>query len=552
MIDLDSDKHNFSKSVHKLNSGYIAKPRSVFLEEKIYSENSTFRLFLELHSPIGLDCLPRLVFRKANYGPGTDESIYEYIDVNPVNRLISNSEAEQIGAVLALMALLGVKDLHKSNIIFGISQGKIVFAPIDLEIFFHFTTEVKLVDLCVADAHHLECCSGLGHLISYLKEFSDYDIFSKIIFGFYAFLNAFKDKEKDLEIALFNSTKKSLVVSRIVLAPTIFYYNTLKSPSTNSFNSLLDSEIIQLKRGDIPYYFSFLSKPKIVYYWANKDESKKAETKYFETSSLHSSIPPTCIKKSLYQFADLIFKAHLGSSTLLSKYKNLIVRLGKTNNVLVYGSNIMKLNKGKEPDPTYNSSDNIAHLAPFDIKSQFVLASLSLKGLTPDLKCLENKNDITQKPYKCFTETILQLYNVDNNNAKLINDNLNRLRAILDELNLYTQKLITFNELNKRITPKLEFEADVLNQILKENKSIAISIYIPFLYTLLAIFPFHEFTQLSDFYRSNFSNKKLNFFFTQLKHLKKSQASKQKSGIQTKRLIELRDKSYNAFWSHKD
>lgn len=267
---IDSDSHNFSKKTYKVNN-YFFKPRPLYLEYMVYSSKSKFRHYIQSLFNYELDVLPELNISN-NFKVGLEFNKMEAIDVNPINRKMKDLEIEQIGSILGMCNILGITDLHKENIIFGLKNNKIVFAPIDLEMSFQgfcFDTMGIKPNHNKKNIKH----SGLDHFNTYLDKFPDKYFTLKLVRGYINFINDTLENITYFYELLFSELSKFDFPIRVVKKKTSEYYKLLKS---KEYDFLSECEKIQLDRGDIPYFFTFLN-DKSSYQW--ESDSKYTETK---------------------------------------------------------------------------------------------------------------------------------------------------------------------------------------------------------------------------------------------------------------------------------
>jgi hypothetical protein len=311
--EIDSDFHNFQMKV-RIENNKIIKNRSLFCEYSVYSKTSLFRLKLDELFP-ALVTLPYLNFDITTFGPTLSDQSCDFLEVTKIERKILDSEVEQIGATLAIVNFLGVTDLHKSNMLLGLSNNKMIFAPIDLECFFqHFYSNDSI--FLPKTKTHFECCSGVARFLDHLTHYPDDLFFVKLYYGYKKAMSKIMECKETLHGLLLKQAGNMRIPTRVVLKPTGLYSRHLKLGEGYQF---IDEEILQLKRNDIPYFFCFLDEPTSVYYWQDKSNYKKVKKLFFKKRTFYNGSLEISLKHSFHFFRELI-----GLTSILTDRVNLI------------------------------------------------------------------------------------------------------------------------------------------------------------------------------------------------------------------------------------
>jgi hypothetical protein len=214
------------------------------------------------------DFLPELTFFGAQSGVGGE---VERIELEPLGAISNENRralATIVGRSLALWSWLGVCDLHWENLVLGLgSAGQIVFAPLDVEIILadlSLPTETKL--LPDADPEYAEICrhaSGVRRVLPYLgKPVDGADLLEMA--GAYRGTLAFLDRHAGSIANIFtNLPGLRETPIRVCLRGTDEYVRARSEPL---WPPLLEAELEQLDRGDIPYFFRLYGRRGIHYY----------------------------------------------------------------------------------------------------------------------------------------------------------------------------------------------------------------------------------------------------------------------------------------------
>jgi hypothetical protein len=252
-----SDSHNFGKRVDLDLQGRIKKPRSVFWEQ-LFLSASPFRhniksFFNNLDQADPLSCLPILRF----YDVGPSSGSVQQLTVKPILKF-SQEDAEACGAAMALLVFFGIHDLTVENVFIGLDpEGKFNFAPIDIEC---IGADLRLLSQSVLIPHKNipERKCGIKNLLPAIRK-NPGDLIAAICRGYLATLKVCSEKSVQLDRLMCNEVENFRPPIRIILRKTGSYVNYMAgTPKPKEFEfPALPSEIEQMGRGDVPYYFCY-------------------------------------------------------------------------------------------------------------------------------------------------------------------------------------------------------------------------------------------------------------------------------------------------------
>jgi hypothetical protein len=258
------DTHNFGRRVAAGASGAIAKPRTLRWEWLLLCAESPLRKLLAVHGET-FSFLPDLAFHGVNAREGGEVERIELAPIEP-SLEAQRSIARIAGRSLALYAWLGIADLHWENLALGAdAHGRIVLAPLDVEMIladFALPTETKL--LPDADPEYAELsrhACGLRRILPYLgKPISAADLLA-MADAYRSTLELLDRHAKPIAESIASLPDLRETPIRVCLRATADYVRT-----EPLWPPLLDAEIEQMDRGDIPYFFRLYGRPGIHYY----------------------------------------------------------------------------------------------------------------------------------------------------------------------------------------------------------------------------------------------------------------------------------------------
>lgn len=268
----NSDTHNFGRAVRPVSKDILLKPRSVYwewlfldLESPLrdYLESSIFNIFpYEVRPLSNLKVRPR----------GEGEGLVEILRLSE-NKEIKATHFYSIGIVSALATFFGLSDLHYQNVLFGMdSKDAFKFTPIDIESCFDVTL-LPYQTLLVPGGNQFDRFSAVvGMKRSLSEEYKEGDIAAICSGYFFAMGMLIKHRDKVAEIleSLQDLEKKPI---RCYLRSTPEYLGILSRnlDQEKLSTSLLNEELDQLRRNEIPYFWRYLGDDKIYYFIAPEE-----------------------------------------------------------------------------------------------------------------------------------------------------------------------------------------------------------------------------------------------------------------------------------------
>jgi hypothetical protein len=261
------DSHNFGRHV-ELRGKRVAKPRTLLWEWLLLSADSPLRRYLKEATGEAFEFLPTLKFQRprAKSGGEVERLVLKPLPAPSLKR--KNELAAIVGSSLALFSWLGIADLHWENLVLGSDgRGRVIFGPLDVEMIladFSRPTETKL--LPDADPEYAELCrhaSGVRRVLPYLgKPIAARDLLAMA--DAYLAALALLDRHSAEIAALFAKLPGLRETPiRLILRSTGDYVRAATQPV---WPPLLDAELEQMARGDIPYFFRLYGRPGIHYY----------------------------------------------------------------------------------------------------------------------------------------------------------------------------------------------------------------------------------------------------------------------------------------------
>ncbi len=254
------DTHNFGRAV-TVTASRVHKPRTVFWEWLLLSQESALRRLLDDAAPDAFAFLPSLKFYKT---PGD----VERIKLSPLGRAPPHALSAIAGRSLALWSWLGITDLHWENLVLGRdARRNIVFGPLDIEMILgdlSLPTETKL--LPDADPEVAAICRhacGIRRLLPYLGKPVAVSSLLTMIANYRSTLELLDGLSGEIARVLLGLPELRQTPIRVMLRGTDEYVRARSAPV---WPPLLDAEAEQMARGDIPYFFRLYGQKGIRYY----------------------------------------------------------------------------------------------------------------------------------------------------------------------------------------------------------------------------------------------------------------------------------------------
>ncbi len=256
---IEADLHNFGRSVQKVGraSGtYYQKPRPIYWE----------RLFFGLDSPLA----PYFENKAREFGPRQalfrietemNENFCGFSReiVGAAESAVRRDHFYGFGVLLAYCYVFGIRDLHRHNLIRTPTHLQVVDA------------EVVLVKLLLPNETLLlpfkeigPELASVGLLQTQIPEGLSDENRREIFCGYFdTFACLRQGREKILGEFLSRDEEMRRVPIRHILRDTVHYRRRIAPPSDDPF---FESELAQLDRGDIPYFFTFLGDGRLYAY----------------------------------------------------------------------------------------------------------------------------------------------------------------------------------------------------------------------------------------------------------------------------------------------
>jgi hypothetical protein len=255
--------HNGRASVVRCEDNFYLKPRCVLWEFLLLSKASPLLSFLLSEANFAsaaLQLLQCTTVKKINsLSPLGAGKVLALLEPSQLERPLTNDEASLLGSLIGLVSWLGLTDLHSENVIVGIKpDGFLTCTPIDIESAFNDLLLPSQTGLLPSkDIPHNRC--GLSSVIEQVKACAGIRQAFLVGIAYFQTIEELFKLEKKLEQVHLGFEEN--FPSRVFFSPTTQYVNFLKTgvfqPKLGNRN-LLPEEIIQLNRGDIPYFYRYL------------------------------------------------------------------------------------------------------------------------------------------------------------------------------------------------------------------------------------------------------------------------------------------------------
>ena len=250
------DRHNGGKSVVLNKNGFIEKPRPCRAEWFFLSEKSPLRVYFKESSIFSY--FPNLEFYNENL---SEVGMVDFLNLNTSlskhNDKIKISEA--VGNLLAISQWFGLSDLHHDNIKYGCDEkGKFILAPIDIECIFQ---NIKLpFQTGLISKDQTDVKFGIKNIMNTtsLRPVLVVEAYLRTIEVL--FLN------RNQLFKIINDVFNPNDLARVLLKDTSVYRCWINGIMDG--NHLISEEIDQLKAGDIPYFFRYVSS-NTINFWNN-------------------------------------------------------------------------------------------------------------------------------------------------------------------------------------------------------------------------------------------------------------------------------------------
>jgi len=253
-----ADKHNFGKQVEKVLRGsdyWYRKPRTVYWEWLFFGKTSPLK---DLFNEKGQHSCHPLADYFFNLDIEIDSTWLGF--AKEIQSEILSPTLEHFyafGALIAYCYLFGIRDLHKQNLV----MTKTHFQPVDAEVVF-VTVNLPHETLLLPFKHVGYEFAGIGVLAHGKDEITKEQV-EQLVLGYWDLFSLVSKQSAAIDEAL-SELDFSEIPSRVIVRNTSEYSNFLDNKPKNA----LPSEIEQIKRGDVPFYFKFIEDKKL--YWLSE------------------------------------------------------------------------------------------------------------------------------------------------------------------------------------------------------------------------------------------------------------------------------------------
>jgi Domain of unknown function (DUF4135) len=232
-MKFEADFHNFGQSVQKIGRGsemIFQKPRPIYWEWLFFGKNSPLSFFFH-HSTFSARPAQTIFNLEVEMG---DDFKGESKEIRASNTPSTPEHFYSLGVLLSYCYVFGIRDLHRNNVVKTDSHLQVIDA------------EVVLARLLLPHETLLLPFITAGQVEMVLRGY--YDVFSCVTLHLAKIRQVFDEQE--------DRFKK--IPIRHILRDTIHYRSVLQNPPQIP---LFESEVEQLGRGDIPYFFKFVGEP---------------------------------------------------------------------------------------------------------------------------------------------------------------------------------------------------------------------------------------------------------------------------------------------------
>lgn len=294
-IILDSDPHNFGKKVTRIQraSGtWYRKPRPTFWENLFFGIDSPLKNFFAIKGTNGKSQISNyffnLIIDPIDNWNGNSKEIVQSCK-NPIGEHFYS-----FGALLAYCYIFGIRDLHRNNLIFTDTHLQVIDAEV---VNTNLILPQETILLPFKDIEFNQCALSL-----IIKTITSLNSIQKkeILAGFIDCLLIIKNSAEEISSITRNIDLK-LIPIRVIIRNTRDYKNHLDGSKV--IHDFIPEELDQLSRGDIPYFFKFISNPNL--FWISADnneyESVKDLTHYKTDVARHACSPNELISASIIE-----------------------------------------------------------------------------------------------------------------------------------------------------------------------------------------------------------------------------------------------------------
>lgn len=254
-MKIDADLHNFGQKVSQIEraSGiYFQKPRPIYWEwfffgatgplKSIFATKIGAALFnLDVHFDNG-DC-------------GFSRQVVE-----DNGQKDQSAHAYNLGVLIAYCYLFGIRDLHKGNVIKRKTHLQVIDAEVVLSKIL-LPNETLILPFKITTADGCAANKSFNDIASI-----DNDSLRLILSGYFDLFSDVLEKHGQIVSVLTEHREKMIKVPiRHIMRDTIEYRRWLENRTVPAIPFCSD-ELIQLERGDVPYYFKLIGDPNLYAY----------------------------------------------------------------------------------------------------------------------------------------------------------------------------------------------------------------------------------------------------------------------------------------------
>jgi len=264
-----ADTHNFGQQVKRIQQGtdalpcfYFDKPRSVYWEWLFFGQTSPLKNVFEIKARDPHKTLSHYLFNLdieiLGKWRGRSKEVAEWPGE------VTNEHFYAFGVLIAYCYIFGIRDLHKQNLIKTESH----FQVVDAEVV--FTRLILPSETLLLPFKHIGYeLAGIGVFANNKSEHTT-EQKQKIIDGYIDLFKLVMVRKNEIDKVLGELDLRSHPV-RVIVRNTSEYKNILNLPPAN----FLDSELMQLERGDIPFFFKYLGCDSL--FWTEKRDKESID-----------------------------------------------------------------------------------------------------------------------------------------------------------------------------------------------------------------------------------------------------------------------------------
>jgi lantibiotic modifying enzyme len=260
-MKFEADFHNFGQSVQKIGRGsemIFQKPRPIYWEWLFFGKNSPLSFFFDYTT---FSASPGQTIFNLEIEMGADFKGFSreiHASTNPCTR----EHLYSLGVLLGYCYVFGIRDLHRNNVVRTTTHLQAIDAEVVLSrlLLPHETLLLPFKevgpDLCGASSVLDLAAVSAEQIETVLRGY--YDVFQCISSNLTELQRTFEEQRSRLE----------RIPVRHILRDTIHYRSARANPPEIP---LFESEVEQLGRGDIPYFFKFVGEPHVHAYTDRAD-----------------------------------------------------------------------------------------------------------------------------------------------------------------------------------------------------------------------------------------------------------------------------------------